>query len=757
MKLLKKLTLPFILTFLLASCADMFQEKIPMDTTISPASLADLLVEEVKITDLEAPAQLFVSQGDSADSIRITWTSVENAASYRLERAVSNTRDASGNFEEPSEGDFQVITKGAGSTAYIYGETFYEDKILSDPKYTSDEYNYKYYYRICAENLPKGYGSSEYTEPVGGTLFAPPTGTTATAGSYKDRIVIKWNKSSSSSTTAYAIYRSTNSDGSSATKIGSVKSNMTSYTDKIDEGNRGTEYYYTIYSQNSIGENSVASSVAMGYARADGAPVQVEDVHVTNGRGYSSSEIEIAWTGDSETSYTIYRTSSKDSALTMIASNKSGSTNYTYSDSENLLPGIYYYYLVQSSKTLEDGTVVKGQMSDSGSNSKNPAEGFILSPPTGITVTKSNSGHGIKWEASIGGAAEKASYSYKVYGADSVDATFTVIASYTAAELLESDGSYYASLPTTNKYYRMTTVNSNGTESLMSEINAPAPYAPKTISVTAYANLSSEMGSNWVANNNGVYPVKITWTPPTEADDVAGYYVYRSDKKNKGWKLLSVNNDEKTFLITGTTFYDINVSARTKKIYYYRVLSVNSLKGGANYSDIKWGYGALTADQYMREYNYMVKGSQKKLTLMHKSGSMDKLGTETAYGTISGSFSYDAHVSGTSGRVIMHYENYADFYVHTNGKIDATPLGEDDETIGTAGGLFLRITGNTNTSAGMDMAGKMDGTVECSGMYPGSVGYDGVQIKGGAAGGGYYKIRREGFGDENISWTVGEE
>ncbi|MBP5752864.1 MAG: hypothetical protein J6W60_08415, partial [Treponema sp.] len=108
-------------------------------------------------------------------------------------------------------------------------------------------------------------------------------------------------------------------------------------------------------------------------------------------------------------------------------------------------------------------------------------------------------------------------------------------------------------------------------------------------------------------------------------------------------------------------------------------------------------------------------------------------------------------------RVIMHYSDYADYYIHTNGKIDASPLDSEDEIIGTANGLFLLINVNTNTSDGMDMAGSMDGTVTCKGMYPGSVGYDGVQIKGGAAGGGYYKIKREGFADENVSWTVGEE
>ncbi|MBP5443009.1 MAG: fibronectin type III domain-containing protein [Treponema sp.] len=748
--------LSLILPLLATSCADMFQEKIPMNINSGNSSLAELLVEKTPVTELDAPSQIFVSQGDNGSTITVSWSAVENAQSYRLERAISTTRDSSGNFEEPSEGDFQTITTGVGSTAYIYDTTYYEDKILSDPNYLSDEYGYKYFYRVMAENITKGYGSSEYTDPAGGTLFAPPSETSASAGKYKDKIEITWAKSSSTSTTGYDIYRSKNSDGSSSTKIGSVKSNMTSYVNKIDEADRGTEYYYTVYAKNRIGESSVASSIAMGYAQADGAPIQVTDVHVTEGRGFNNSDISIAWSGDSETHYTVYRTSSKDSALTMLAADKSGSLNYTYTDSENLVPGIYYYYLVQSWKLQEDGTKIKGQMSDSGSKSKTPAEGFILSPPTGIVISKTGSGHQISWEPSIGGIAEKQNYIYKVYGSETANGSFSPVASFIAAELMEYEGKYTAMLSTTSKYCMMTTINGSA-ESSPSEVAAPAPYAPRSITVSAYANLSSEMGSSWVANNNGVYPVKITWTPPAESDDVAGYYVYRSEKKNKGWKLLSVNNDEKTFMVTGNTFYDINVSARTKKIYYYRVLSLNSLQGGANYSDIKWGYGALTAAQYMREYNFMVKGSQKKLKLMWKSGSTDKLGQETAYGTLGGSLSYDAHISGTSGRVIMHYSDYADYYIHTNGKIDASPLDSEDEIIGTANGLFLLINGNTNTSAGMDMAGSMDGTVTCKGMYPGSVGYDGVQIKGGAAGGGYYKIKREGFADENVSWTVGEE
>jgi hypothetical protein len=52
----------------------------------------------------------------------------------------------------------------------------------------------------------------------------------------------------------------------------------------------------------------------------------------------------------------------------------------------------------------------------------------------------------------------------------------------------------------------------------------------------------------------------------------------------------------------------------------------------------------------------------------------------------------------------------------------------------------------------------MDGTVTCSGMYPGKVIYDKIQIKSGKAGGGTYGIIRDGFdGQVEVDWKVGEE
>lgn len=741
-----------------SSCADLFQGKVPMDTSSTITNLADFLIEEHSIENLDAPAQVLVSQGDDASSITVSWSAVEGAQSYRLERAVSMTKDQYGIFEVPDESEFKIIQGYFGNTAYIFGDTSYTDSILHSPTYKNPEYGYKYFYRVSAENTSKGYGASEFTEPVGGTLFSPPTNTNASAGSFKDKIVISWAKSSSTSTKNYTIYRSTNADGSNSIKVASVKSNSTSYTDPIAEENRGKEFYYFVCAENSLGSSSVDSSIAMGYARANGAPVQITDVKVVNGRGHNKDSISITWTGENDASvtYSVYRSSSKDSALTMLASGLKGQTSYSYTDSNNLMENIYYYYLVQPVKTMEDSTVVKGQMSDSSANSSTPAEGYILSSPTDIFVTKYSGQQVITWKKAMGSPDEQRNYSYIILGSASPNDGFTPISTVDTKDLIEINGQYSMNLETIYPYYRMQTKNGDNCSSETASV-APAPFAAKNVSATRYANLSSEMGNNWKANVNEVYPVKITWEAPGESSDVAGYYVYRSDKKDSGYKRLSVGNDEKTFLIQGTTFYDINDTARSRKIYYYKVLSINNLGGGSNYSEEAFGYGALTADQYMREYNVTVRNSQKKLTLMHKKVDTDKLGKESATGTISGSLDYNARIDGLGARITMHYENYADYFVHGNGKIDSEKVAEGEDIIGNCNGEYFHIVkGDTNTSAEMTANGTMDGNVECVGMYPGSVGYNNIKIKAGAAGGGYYVITREGFAPENVDWKVAE-
>ena len=90
-KFLTALTLT-ALTF--TSCANLFDSKIAMVTTGNIANLNSLVVPETTIDKLDAPAQIYVSQSESPSTIIVTWSKVEGATSYYLERAVSTTKDA---------------------------------------------------------------------------------------------------------------------------------------------------------------------------------------------------------------------------------------------------------------------------------------------------------------------------------------------------------------------------------------------------------------------------------------------------------------------------------------------------------------------------------------------------------------------------------------------------------------------------------------------------------------------------------------
>ncbi|MBP5450809.1 MAG: hypothetical protein J6Y16_01080, partial [Treponema sp.] len=133
------LTVLIAASIMLFSCAELFQGKIDIDTSSTLATLGDILTEPVKIDVLETPAQLFVSDGDNSGTIRVSWSPVDGAQSYRLERAVVTTKNERGLFEEPSEADFSPITTGYGSTAHVYGKTNFDDVILASPYYKSRE------------------------------------------------------------------------------------------------------------------------------------------------------------------------------------------------------------------------------------------------------------------------------------------------------------------------------------------------------------------------------------------------------------------------------------------------------------------------------------------------------------------------------------------------------------------------------------------------------------------------------------------
>lgn len=769
-----------------AGCSDMFQDRVPMALYTNGATLAKMFEPEEEIENLDAPKQVFVTNGEYSDRIIVSWEKVRGARSYKLERAIATEKIKVGNswkWKVPDEGEFTTLPH----STFIEGTSFTDVIIDNTPAnvldYNNEAYNCGYFYRVSAENNIEKYGESEWfpnyykeaeegkpapapdPEAVG-ALLTPPSGLKATCGKYQEKIVLSW-ASAAGSVSSYRIYRSINSDGSGGSQIATVYGNTASYPISVAADQKGVNYYFTIVSVGSSGNESVSSSVALGYALKPGAPTAVENVCVTKGRGDSSSVVTIQWDENGADKYRLFRYTSADATLRQFTKDidKSGTGTGTLStdDPLTLAPNVFYYYRVQAISKIGEEEYF-GALSDSGDDSEtqDPAEAFLLSPPQSVAVKKLQNdinNNSIVFSAAIGdqnseynspatikmaesGSFTWNSYTYVVYGSNTADsASFIQIKEFDSPTKSEEEKGCYEEKVPVYKFYKVS-VKNGSEESEKSAAIAPAPYAAQNLSVTKNGSIPGYTNDDKNANANGVHALTLTWEAPTGGAD-GGYNIYRSAKANSGFKKINESP------ITETSYTYLDEQAKAGNYYYYKVLSLNSLGQGANYSNVDHGYGALTAFQYVREYIKTTLASQKKLTLMHKSGNTAKLGQETAQGTISGSLSYDAHVSGMSGRVIMQYTNYADFYIM------------NDKTLGPS---FV-LNGNTNTSAGMDTNGTMDGTVNVTGMYEGSVGYDGVQIKGGKAGGGFYavtrKLKKSDGSIESLSvngdWTWGEK
>jgi fibronectin type 3 domain-containing protein len=713
-----------ILPLLAGACADLFQEKVPVDLGSSRAGSLDRLVnspKEAVITELPPPAQLFVETGGSPTSIRLGWASVEGASSYVVERAkVVPVADGSGDltYSTPADEDFSILSP------FEYGLS-YTDSIINNPKYSSPEYLYRYYYRVRAQNVGAGLEAGEATAAQLGLLLAPPRTVNASTGDYPRAIRLEWTPVNKAA--AYMVYRSGSEYGDSPTLLDRVQG--TRYTDSIDgDAEQGKEFYYSVAAVNSAGVSSVASSLAMGYSLMEGAP-EPPDVRLAagSGRGNSTSEIKIEWDPVAAADYyVLYRYSSTDSTLVRLESKYTGTS---YTDTKQLKPQMYYYYRVQAVDE-EDGKFLKSKLPDA-------VEAFLLGPPVGAEARKTGGGDiSFQWYQAWGGPTEQAAYSYKIYGSASKDGTFTLFHTVPGPAAVV-DKYIRVNISTPYEFYYIRTEN-GGEESKDGELFAPLPLPAVLESVSQREYFDEPQPPN----GNGVYPVQVVWTKPA-GDDPAAYRVYRSKSPDSRGQPLG--DDISAALGTGGRFvwYDTDGSIKAGTLYYYSVLSLNVLgQGDVNGLSSQMGYGALTPGRFFLEYNKTMKSSLSKLTKMHNSDSMKKLGEDGAGGAIGGSVSYDAALDGLGARIIIAYTNYADFYINGNSAL----------------GPYFVLNGESNTSAEMNQSGSMDGTVTTSGMYVGTVKYDGITIKGGAAGGGVYYVKPKDYPSETeVDWTEGNK
>lgn len=757
MKKLTKILALSLTSLALTSCYTWWEKQIDLNTEAERADLAEFFYKAPIITSLDAPEQVIASPGYYNGSVKIRWSEVENATSYRIERAEMPKNSS----ELPEEGDFAVITE------YVYNTT-YNDIILSNPTATSDAYNKKYYYRISAENISRGLESSEYTDITNpatcavGWLFTPPTNTDASKGESSTEIKITWDKVPGA--TQYKIYRGEAADY--LTECDTIRGSQNYYINNINEKDKGKEFYYQVSAVHNIGSTSAKTSVVLGYTLANAQLLPPANLEVTNGKGQQTTSINLKWdpvSPDSDpnvkTTYTVYRTSNVDSSYRTIANNVPSSTT-SINDENNLKPGVIYYYYIQTVKTKDD-TKEKSAFTKKG------PFGFLLSAPSIVEAgdvinlegNVSDQYINVCWNDALGAAgADKdfdfgLNFKYNIYYSDTIDGEYVKINASPLEELTKNENGLYEYKVAKKGFYKVSTINNEEIESDFSATIAPLPDAPKnvTASKTEGGSLLTDYvfestGEHW--NNNCVYPVRITWQAPDSNPQPTGYNIYRSTKRDSSFRKL---NEE---LITDFEYIDLNETARAGTYYYYKVVSVNILEQGKRSNDPTndpenkcRGYGAITQEQWFREYNSTVMRSQSKLSLMHKPNDMDKLGSETISGDVSGTLSYKAAIAGLGAEITMHYEKYCDFWA-----------GGDE-----ANGPYYLVTGNTDTTSNMSANGSMHGIVQVTGMYPGKANYGKLEIKGGAAGGGGYLVETNDLNgnvilpEKLVNWLVGEE
>ena len=228
------------------------------------------------------------------------------------------------------------------------------------------------------------------------------------------------------------------------------------------------------------------------------------------------------------------------------------------------------------------------------------------------------------------------------------------------------------------------------------------------------------------ASENGIYPVRLTVTVASP-ERTLYVKIYRATTSTGPWTMIidSMQPNSEYF-----DLYDSTPMNPGIKYYYQAVLGRDNLQTAApsQKSNVAIGWGALTHEAFYVYFNTTLKKSYPKMTLMNNPNALKKLGTEETTGDKSGKFLYNAKVKGMGGLATMTYQNYS-----------------DDN--------LVFFTGDMITKADMFSSGTMDGQMQMSGMYNGTIYFDKVIIKESKAHAGTYGVKPKGAPRKEIEYS----
>ena len=116
------------------------------------------------------------------------------------------------------------------------------------------------------------------------------------------------------------------------------------------------------------------------------------------------------------------------------------------------------------------------------------------------------------------------------------------------------------------------------------------------------------------------------------------------------------------------------------------------------------------------------------MTIMNAKSALKKLGKEETTGDKTGKFLYEAKVKGMGGLATMTYQNYSDDNI-------------------------VFFNGDMITKADMTSSGTMDGQMQMTGMYNGTIYFENVTIKESKANAGTYGVKPQGTQRKEIEYS----
>ena len=221
-------------------------------------------------------------------------------------------------------------------------------------------------------------------------------------------------------------------------------------------------------------------------------------------------------------------------------------------------------------------------------------------------------------------------------------------------------------------------------------------------------------------SDNGIYPVRLTVSVES-ADRTLYVKVYRATTANGPFTMIldSMQPNSEYF-----DLYDSTPMIPGIKYYYKAVLGKDNLQTAAPslISNVAIGWGAYVF------FNTTLKKSYPKMTIMNAKSALKKLGKEETTGNKTGKFLYEAKVKGMGGLATMTYQNYSDDNI-------------------------VFFNGDMITKADMTSSGTMDGQMQMSGMYNGTIYFENITIKESKASAGTYGVKPHGTTRKEIEYS----